>query len=66
MEMTVMKEVVYAHRCLAPGGTAHHAMQGHRRKDQGGSGGRGRGQRMAQSLYWGYCGKEWVKQGRST
>lgn len=37
MEMIVMKDKVYTHRSLEPGGTAHGPMQGHRGKDQGGS-----------------------------
>lgn len=61
METSVLKEEGYIHRTLNTGGKAHHAGphgEGPVRRQKG------RGQNMAQSLYWGSFGKKLQSQGR--
>lgn len=58
-----MKEEGYAHKPLNTGDMAQYVGP---HRDRPGSGRRqkGTGQNVVQSLYWGFLGKEWRRQGR--
>lgn len=63
MEMTVGKEEVYTYWSLETGG--REAMQGHKGKAPGSVRRQKRKrENMVQSLYWGFQGIEWTKQGK--
>lgn len=65
--MTIMKEEVYIVYSDPKKQETHHTMQDHIQKQQGQSGGKKvRGESVAQSIYWGFPGKESSRQGRYT
>lgn len=62
-EMTVLKEeLCYTHRSLETGG--RDPVQDHTGKHRNQSSQRKGGGNVRKSLYCGFCGKEWARQGK--